>query len=306
MHPGRELCDSLDCNAYFETFRHQFRGVSLLMVVCATSLFIKCAKDWWTHRREDFWVNDYRDPAGPRFRYPHWDDFIREFKATFWDPACEEEHERKMKTMKMAGDPTTVFFQKLEHEAKLAGRRDDTGRRGSMVAAVRQGVPWSFTSIITSIGEGIFQNYNKWKERILVMYEERQRDRTYNESHGIGQHDRGTDKKPRGQKQITATSSSKNTAGGATSSSGGNLSHDAQGRWHSVAQKTYGGQGQPMDVDTREEKKKKQRAEGRCFKCNEWGHLSKDCPTKKVAVRAVEAVPTEPLGENTKIEAVKE
>ncbi len=56
-----------DCNAYVETFRHQFRGVSSLMVVCTTSLFIKRAKDWWTHRHEDFWVNDYRDPAGPRF-----------------------------------------------------------------------------------------------------------------------------------------------------------------------------------------------------------------------------------------------
>ncbi len=125
-----------DCNAYFETFRHQFRGVSSLMVVCATSLFVKHAKSWWTHQREDFWVNDHCNPAGPRFRYPHWDNFVREFKAMFWDPAVEEEHKKQMKNMKMGGNPTTVFFQKLEQEAKLAGRRDDTGRRGTMVAAV--------------------------------------------------------------------------------------------------------------------------------------------------------------------------
>ncbi len=105
----------------------------------------------------------------------------------FRDPACEEEHEKKMKNMKMAGDPATVFFQKLEREAKLAGRRDDTERRGTMVAAVQQGVPWSYTSIITSIGVGIPQTYDEWKERILVMYEEQQRDRAYNETHGIGQ-----------------------------------------------------------------------------------------------------------------------
>ncbi len=48
-----------DCNTYFEMFCHQFHGISSLMVVCATSLFTKRAKDWWTYRREDFWVNDY-------------------------------------------------------------------------------------------------------------------------------------------------------------------------------------------------------------------------------------------------------
>ncbi len=293
-----------DCNAYFKTFCHQFRGVPSLMVVCATSLFIKRAKDWWTHRREDFWVNDYHDPAGPRFRYPHWDDFVREFKATFRDLACEEMHETKMKTMKMAGDLATVFFQKLEREAKLAGRRDDTDCRGTMVAAVRQGVPWSYTLIITSIGVGIPQNYDEWKERILVMYEERQRDCAYNESHGIGQCDRGNNKKPGNFKKITAPS--KSNAGGATSSSGRNLGRDAQGRWHTVAQKTFGGQGQPMDVDAQDEKKQKQRAEGRCFRCNGKGHLSKDCPDKKVVVHAVEAVPKELLMESTKVEEVKE
>ncbi len=47
-----------DCNTYFEVFHHQFQGVSSLMVVFATSLFLKCTRDWWTHRNDAYWVND--------------------------------------------------------------------------------------------------------------------------------------------------------------------------------------------------------------------------------------------------------
>ncbi len=94
-----------DCNTYFEVFCHQFQGVSLLMVVFATSLFIKCTRDWWTHCRDDYWVNDFQDPSRPQFRYPHWNDFILEFKRQFCDPAVEEVHERRLKEMKMGNDP---------------------------------------------------------------------------------------------------------------------------------------------------------------------------------------------------------
>ncbi len=162
-----------------------------------------------------------------------------------------------------------------------------------MVAAVRQGVPWSYTRIITSIGVGIPQDYDEWKERILVMYEERQRDKAYNETHGIGQ--RSNEKKPGNFKQIAAAPGNTKAAGK------DDKACDSHRKWT-----TFDGPGKPMDVDAREEKKRKQRAEGRCFKCNEQGHLSKDCTTKKVAVRAVETVPKEPLAESTKVEEVKE
>ncbi len=74
---------------------------------------------------------------------------------------------------------------------------------------------------------------------------------------------------------------------------------DSGGQWT-----TYKGPGLPMEVDT---VKKKQRDEGRCFQCDEKGHLSRDCPHKqKREVRAVETTPTELLSKDTKIEEVKE
>ncbi len=54
----------------------------------------------------------------------------------FRDPAIEEHHKKVMREMKMGSDPATVFFQKLEHEAKLAGRRNDTDHHGMMVTAI--------------------------------------------------------------------------------------------------------------------------------------------------------------------------
>ena len=41
---------------------------------------------------------------------------------------------------------------------------------------------------------------------------------------------------------------------------------------------TYGGSGLKMDVD-------KAKVEGRCFSCGEAGHISRNCPKKKVRVR---------------------
>ncbi len=65
---------------------------------------------------------------------------------------------------------------------------------------------------------------------------------------------------------------------------------------------TFGGQGEPMQINM---KRQRQQNEGRCFKCDEKGHLSRDCLCKK-KVRAMEMAPTEPLSADTMIEEVKE
>ncbi len=172
------------------------------------------------------------------------------------------------------------------------------------MVAVQQGVPTSYTASIANIGVRIPGDYDEWKECILIMYKERQCNYVYNQTYGIEQRDK---QHQRNQKQITTTNS-KNAAGGMTSSSAGKTggndkSRDSNSKWVLVTTKTYGGVGEPMQIDT---KKQKQRSEGRCFKCDEKGHLSRDCPHKGKQVCALEAAPTKPLSMNTKIEEVKE
>ncbi len=50
-------------------------------------------------------------------------------------------------------------------------------------------------------------------------------------------------------------------------------------------------------------------SEGRCFRCQKKGHLSKDCPKKTTGhqVRAIEATPTvPPMDSQSKVKEVKE
>ncbi|SJL14672.1 uncharacterized protein ARMOST_18137 [Armillaria ostoyae] len=182
-----------------------------------------------------------------------------------------EVQEKKMFDLRMGNGPATAYFQELEVLATKAGRRHDTDVRGLMVKAVRLGVPSSYTTTITNTGRDIPSDYNEWKTRIILMYEERQKNWAFNQTAGNPRNNRPS----KGTSATTATSNPK--AGGATSSptpkTTGNTGggRDSSGRWT-----TFAGAGKPMDIDTA-----KLRAEGKCFRCREKGHLSKDCPKKK-------------------------
>ncbi|SJL18813.1 uncharacterized protein ARMOST_22414 [Armillaria ostoyae] len=170
----------------------------------------------------------------------------------------------------MGKGPAISYFQELEVEAKKANRRGDTDAHGLMVKAVRLGVPDSYTNAIANSGQHIPVTYNDWKRRICVMYEERQKKWVFDQTIGGRT----------APKQGNTTATSQPKAGGMTSSTpakqpssssvptGG---RDSARRWT-----THPGQGLPMSIDAQ-----KLRNEGRCFRCKEKGHMSKDCPRKK-------------------------
>ncbi|SJL06853.1 uncharacterized protein ARMOST_10195 [Armillaria ostoyae] len=278
-----------DCFTYFEVFAAYFQVPSSRVVFAVTHLE-GAAKDWWVHARQDFWANDSDDPDDPRFRFPSWNEFTMMLAQNFHDPASEELHEKRMFDLRMGKGPAITYFQELEMEAKKANRRGETDARGLMVKAVRLGVPDSYTNAVANSGQHVPVTYNDWKRRICIMYEERQKKWVFDQTVG------GRSAPAKG---ITATSLPK--TGGATSSTpakpAGSSSaqkpsgRDSAGRWT-----THPGQGLPMSIDAQ-----KLRDEGRCFRCKEKGHLSRDCPKKK-EFRDIRSVQATELAVTTKVE----
>ncbi len=96
-----------------------------------------------------------------------------------------------------------------------------------MVRTIWAGILANYALFIANIGIRVPQTYTNWKDHVLIMYKECQKKWVYNQMHGMDQHG---DKKSGNQKQITATSSNKNTAGGTTSSSTSKVMGQGQGR----------------------------------------------------------------------------
>lgn len=170
--------------AIFKVFQQYYQNVPSLMIVFLTSHLKGDAQDWWVHCQDDFWyilpklefgaedaeIMDYN--VGPRYQFPEWDMFVEEFCEQFRDPAIELVHEKRMGELRMGSDPAHLYFWKLEREAKLVNQLADKTDRGTLIWAVRKGIPSHYANMIANISFGIPHTYSEWKHHILQMYNE--------------------------------------------------------------------------------------------------------------------------------------
>ncbi|KAK0421572.1 hypothetical protein EV421DRAFT_1975680 [Armillaria borealis] len=268
-----------DCQVYFQVYS-AYMWLDSYRVAFAASYFEGRAKDWWTMQLADL----YSDSRG-KYRFPTWYAFKQAVEKKFSDPGVEEKHKVDMYALRMTGTMTaTEYLQELEKLAKKAKLQHDTGDRGHMVTALRQGVPASYTTIIANMGVNIPVGYEQWGERIILMNEERQRKQAFDLMGKMYQ--------PRPTPPPKATppyaGASKGSSGATTSSA------DKQ----TASGTTYGGRGRPMDIDAIKS--------GNCFRCGKKGHISKNCPQQSwnKGKQEVRASTTEPS--SSKIEEVKD
>ncbi|SJL13670.1 uncharacterized protein ARMOST_17118 [Armillaria ostoyae] len=254
----------MDCQMYFQV-HSAYMWLDPYRVAFASSYFEGKAKDWWTLQLEDL----YSASRG-KYRFPSWYAFKQAITVKFSDPGVEEKHKVAMYALRMTGTMTaTEYLQELEKLAKKAKLRHDTDDRGHMVTALQQGVPASYTNMIANIGTNIPVGYEQWGQRLIVMNEERQR------KAALDLQNAGT---PKGASGATTSSAPKKTVTGIT----------------------FGGRGQPMDIDAIKS--------GNCFHCGEKGHISKNCSLQswnKGKKQEVRASTTEP-STSSKIEEVKD
>ncbi|SJL18904.1 uncharacterized protein ARMOST_22506 [Armillaria ostoyae] len=165
---------------YFEAHASYFILPSH-MIPFATSLFDGAAKTWWVHERLKYWSG-----TGPALIAS---DTLpgRNSSTTSTNNSGTRGHGSSRKE-----DVRTSHGQRTRHHL-LPGARSSghqgrktprRRRRGLMVKATRLGVPSYYTNTITGQGRDIPGDYDEWKARIILMYEERQKNWAFHQAAG--------------------------------------------------------------------------------------------------------------------------
>ncbi|SJL13538.1 uncharacterized protein ARMOST_16982 [Armillaria ostoyae] len=255
------------CEIYFELHQHWLTSSPHRVVFC-TSRFEGEAQVWWDLQQRQY----YSDTIG-HWRYPLYADFKKAVHDRFFQDADAKLKYQALKKLRQTDFKSgKVFFQKFE---ELALEADIIDNEGQMAQMIEEAVRKTAKDTIYTQPNRPPDTYEEWKRRILQI------DYNYRLNRAAGgqptnrPNNAGT---PKGNSGATTSLGNKKTSTGTT----------------------YGGRGQPMDIDAINNSE--------CFRCHEKGHISKNCPLQswnKKKKEEVRASTTEP-STGSKIEEVKD
>ena len=192
------------------------------------------------------WVdNKMKKDGGITGLYPTWPSFVAAFKEDFFDPL--EEHNARIEIRKLRQGTGSVkdYILAFEQYEDKTGYSDLPLRE-----AFEEGLHPSIQRKVYNL-RPMPETLAQWKNeaRLLYMQQEKLDSKTKSSNHHT------ENKKPTSPSQ--SSSSSKPVVSQTNTGTG----------------TTFGGSGQPMDIDAA-------RRKGNCFRCGKHGHLARFCPDK--------------------------
>ena len=212
------------------------------------------------------WAQNYTDSHLDDDNWGTFDNFLKLLRQAFGDPNEAKDAQHRLESFKQGTLTASEFFAKFEiyrRKAKYLTKKENVhgGHDDYLIAVLERNLDPSLIRRIYA-GDTVPSSYETYKDKVLSVYAMEQRFRSLNLRPARPIPPMPVNRSLPPQPLITTSTQPTSTS---TPHSGDRK--DSTGI-------TFGGAGQPMQIDREEARKR-----GLCFRCGQPGHRSFSCPT---------------------------